>query len=205
MSTAEQTTQELILEAAKTEFLEKGYQNAALRDISKRAGVTTGALYGYFKNKNEVFEALVKPHYDHLLDLYRKVLEDFFQLPPEQQAATMQDRTTRCMLQMTDYIYAHREAFKLILCCSQGTEYCNLVHEMAELDVNATHSFAATNESLGVPMKPVNANLEHILISGMFSTYFELVIHDIPREEAQEYIRQLLEFYSAGWAKIMGF
>lgn len=38
-------TLERIKEAALTEFLEKGYQGASLRQIVKNAGVTTGAFY----------------------------------------------------------------------------------------------------------------------------------------------------------------
>ena len=37
-----------ILNSAKAEFLEKGFKDASLRNIAKQAGVTTGAIYGYF-------------------------------------------------------------------------------------------------------------------------------------------------------------
>lgn len=40
----ESATQQKILEAAKQEFLEKGFQGASLRNIVKTAGVTTGAF-----------------------------------------------------------------------------------------------------------------------------------------------------------------
>ena len=40
-----------ILKCAKAEFLEKGFKDASLRTIAKQAGVTTGAIYGYFKDK----------------------------------------------------------------------------------------------------------------------------------------------------------
>ena len=42
------TTIDRILECSKKEFLEKGFKNASLRVIAKEAGVTTGAIYGYF-------------------------------------------------------------------------------------------------------------------------------------------------------------
>ena len=45
----ESATQQKILEAAKQEFLEKGFQGASLRNIVKTAGVTTGAFYGCFR------------------------------------------------------------------------------------------------------------------------------------------------------------
>ena len=41
-------TLQKILEAAKREFLEKGFKSASLRSIVKTAGVTTGAFYGYY-------------------------------------------------------------------------------------------------------------------------------------------------------------
>ena len=47
MSEAEKTTLELIHQAAREEFLDKGFKSASLRNIVKKAGVTTGAFYGY--------------------------------------------------------------------------------------------------------------------------------------------------------------
>ena len=44
-------TLEQIHQAAMEEFLEKGFQEASLRQIVKNAGVTTGAFYGYYSNK----------------------------------------------------------------------------------------------------------------------------------------------------------
>ena len=56
------TTLERIQEAAMTEFLDKGFLGASLRQIVKNAGVTTGAFYGYFSSKEALFNALVEPH-----------------------------------------------------------------------------------------------------------------------------------------------
>lgn len=58
MNRNENNTLDDILSAAKAEFSEKGFQSASLRRIVKNAGVTTGAFYGYFKSKEELFDAL---------------------------------------------------------------------------------------------------------------------------------------------------
>ena len=204
MSEFERNTLEDILRAAKSEFLAHGYQTASLRTIAAKADATTGALYGYFRNKEELFEALVGEEYTHMLDYYRNVLKDFDALPPEQQYQDMFAYTGRCMKEMKDYMYAHYDAFKLILCCAEGTRYSHMVHQMAQLDVDATHDFARASDSAGHAVAAVNPALEHMLTSGMFATFFELIVHDVPQEEADEYIRQMLTFYSAGWAKLMG-
>ncbi len=43
----------------KKSFLAKGFRSASLRSIVKEAGVTTGAFYGYYKSKEDLFRALV--------------------------------------------------------------------------------------------------------------------------------------------------
>ena len=65
------TTLENIHRAAKAEFLEKGYKGASLRNIVKSVGMTTGAFYGYYKSKEELFEALVGEHYQYLIDRFK--------------------------------------------------------------------------------------------------------------------------------------
>ena len=59
MSENEKTTLNLIQRAARQEFLEKGFRSASLRNIARAAGVTTGALYGYYGSKEELFASLV--------------------------------------------------------------------------------------------------------------------------------------------------
>ena len=68
MSESEMTTLELIHAAAKNEFMEKGYKSASLRNIVKTAGVTTGAFYGYYKSKEELFDALVGEQYNTFMN-----------------------------------------------------------------------------------------------------------------------------------------
>lgn len=49
-----------ILEAAIMKFTEKGFEKTSLREIASAAGLTTGAIYHHFKNKDELFYHAVK-------------------------------------------------------------------------------------------------------------------------------------------------
>ena len=51
-------TRAKLLEAARSLIREKGYEHATLEAIAERAGMTTGAIYGNFKNRDELFLAL---------------------------------------------------------------------------------------------------------------------------------------------------
>jgi AcrR family transcriptional regulator len=51
-------TRAKLLEAARQLVREEGYEHTTLEAVAKRAGMTTGAIYGNFKNREELFVAL---------------------------------------------------------------------------------------------------------------------------------------------------
>jgi len=51
-------TRAALLEAARALIREKGYERTTMEDVAQRAGMTTGAIYGNFKNRDELFIAL---------------------------------------------------------------------------------------------------------------------------------------------------
>ena len=193
-----------IHQAAKAEFLEKGFRGASLRNIVKSVGMTTGAFYGYYKSKEELFEALVGEPHDYLIGRFKDAQREFAQLPHEQQPEVIGDISGLCMYDMLHYAYAHLEECKLILCCSEGTRFSGLIDEMVEIEVESTHTYLAVLNELGRPSPKIDPKLEHILITGMFHTFFELVIHEMPLRDAENYVKEMRAFYTAGWMKIMG-
>ncbi|MGI9261431.1 MAG: TetR/AcrR family transcriptional regulator [Woeseiaceae bacterium] len=62
-----------IAEAAMQTFAEKGYAATKVEEVARRAGVSKGLLYLYFKTKEELFKAVVRnfvsPHLDSLVDI----------------------------------------------------------------------------------------------------------------------------------------
>lgn len=52
-----------IINSAKTEFLENGYKGASMRNIAKKANITVGNLYRYFKSKEDINLYIVVPTY----------------------------------------------------------------------------------------------------------------------------------------------
>ena len=78
------------------------------------------------------------------------------------------------------------------------------VSALIALVPESTHTYLAVLNELGRPSPKIDPKLEHILITGMFHTFFELVIHEMPLRDAENYIREMRAFYTAGWMKIMG-
>jgi TetR/AcrR family transcriptional regulator, repressor of the mexAB-oprM multidrug resistance operon len=53
-------TREALLDAAERVFLERGVASATLEQIAQRAGVTRGAIYWHFRDKNDLFGAMLE-------------------------------------------------------------------------------------------------------------------------------------------------
>ena len=64
-------TRDRLIEAAAQVFAEKGYDRAGVQEISRRAGMTTGAIYGRFTGKAELLQAAIESRTtDELDDLF---------------------------------------------------------------------------------------------------------------------------------------
>lgn len=58
---------ERILEAARTEFAERGYDKTSVRGIAKAAGVDPALVHHYFGTKDEVFAAAIEVSFEPAL------------------------------------------------------------------------------------------------------------------------------------------
>ena len=197
-------TLEKIQEAALTEFLDKGFLGASLRQIVKNAGVTTGAFYGYFSSKEALFASIVEPHAKALMSEFMEAQTSFAELPEELQPDHMGIESSNCVHWMVDYICQHRDPVKLLLTRSEGTSYEHFVHNMVEVEVEYTLQYMDVLRRLGREVPQLSQSLCHIIASGMMSGIFEIVIHDMPRDQALRDVDHLRDFYTAGWLKLMG-
>ena len=193
-----------ILHAAMEEFSDKGFLGASLRHIVKKAGVTTGAFYGYFSSKEALFTAIVEPHAAALMGRFMEAQTSFAELPEEQQPDHMGVESSDCVHWMVDYICRHREPVKLLLCRSEGTGYEHFVHNMVEVEVEYTIRYMEVLRHLGQDIPELDEQMCHIIASGMFNGLFEIVVHDMPREQALRDVEQFRGFYTGGWLKLMG-
>src|SRR5690625_3767107 len=65
-------TRNIIMDVARELLVEKGYANVSMRQIANEINCSHGAIYYHFKNKAELFYALVE---DHFLILTKKIDE----------------------------------------------------------------------------------------------------------------------------------
>ncbi len=63
----------LILDAARTIFFNKGFENSTMEDIAHKAGYSKGSLYSYFDSKNEICFTIVNDYFSRIVELIQKI------------------------------------------------------------------------------------------------------------------------------------
>ena len=129
---------EQLLEAGRQEFLAKGFQGASMRSIAAAAGVTTGALYRYYTDKEALFDALVREPADALENAYREQHRVFAEKSLQNQLADLPEISDGSAAWMMDLIYDHFDAFKLIACCAVGTRYEHYLDILIDIETART-------------------------------------------------------------------
>ncbi|MDO5095413.1 MAG: TetR/AcrR family transcriptional regulator [Peptostreptococcaceae bacterium] len=196
-------TREVILQIAAEEFLQKGFYDASLRNIAEMAGVTTGSFYWHFKSKEELFDSVVGEHYLYVMNVFKAFIEDSSDLSIPERLKNMRSISLKCLSTILTYMYEHPLIFKILISKSSGTKYEHFIHELVSYEVDDTEKFYEQAHELGIHIKEIDSETEHILISGMFSTLFEMFIHDFSYEKACENLELLIDFYIAGWMRIL--
>ncbi|MCR5733975.1 MAG: TetR/AcrR family transcriptional regulator [Lachnospiraceae bacterium] len=194
---------EKIVAAAKKEFLMYGFTDASLRRIAHEAGMSASGLYKHFGSKEEMFSALVEPAYQGLLMIIRQEVSDQEQIIGNGDLSIWE--TSKDAKLTVSYIYDHLDAFRLIVCRSQGTKYETFLHDLAILEEETTMSFVEVLRKQGVKLNDFSEKELHLLVTANVNAVFQTVEHDLTREEALHYADTLDRFFSKAWREFFGY
>lgn len=200
----EKETKERLLVSAKQEFLEKGYLKASLRNICKNAGVTTGALYFFFEDKEDLFASVVEEPLQRLYD----VMGSHYQEEIQQMDAGNfigenfnGDRETS--MQIIHYLYQYFDEFLLILTKSQGTRFENSVDQFVEITEKHYRKLA---DKLSEQTK--TARIEDYTLHWLSHMHIDIFVHMLTHEPseqmAQKNMELIIRYLIPGWLGLFG-
>ncbi len=193
-------TEDLLL-CAKVEFLEKGYKDASLRVIAKNANTSTSSIYTRFHNKAGLFYSIVNSAVDRFQNKYMETFQQFERLSP-MNWSEMLEYTDGQQKNLIDVIYDDFSAFKLLVCHAEGTVFSDFIHKIVEHHVEYTILYIDSIGNDAMSSKRLTPELLHILCSSYWSGVFEVVMHDMNKEDAYIYIERLKRFFHCGWKDI---
>ncbi|MBO7514221.1 MAG: TetR/AcrR family transcriptional regulator [Lachnospiraceae bacterium] len=189
----------LLLEAAKQEFMEKGYNKASLRSICAKAGVTTGALYFFFEGKEELFSALVR---EPILGFKKLLVEHFVEDREYMKSKGTVDEADMDHSDFSDmlveYIYRYYDSFMLLITASENTVYENFIDEFVAMIENSVPVMFSWT-----PGYTFDEYMGHWMSHITVDAFIQVVKHETDVEMAKKKLRKILNYLIRGWMELV--
>lgn len=198
-------TRQLLLQCAKKEFMEKGYSKASLRSICKEAGVTTGALYFFFQDKDDLFCSLVSESLMRIMKLIKEHQELEENEAKEEILSSNHDMESERILVevLVHEMYQNRDEMLLLVNGAQGSSLENAVDRIIdEMDAHNLHLARATCQELGIPM--LEEKLVHWMSHNQIDMFLYMLKHIETEEQALAFGRQAMTYLVTGWFALFG-
>ncbi|MCR5032787.1 MAG: TetR/AcrR family transcriptional regulator [Lachnospiraceae bacterium] len=193
---------EKIVATAFAEFLKYGFKDASMRRIAAACNMSASGLYKHFPSKEDMFAALVEPVYNDLVNNFFASMEEDNQTKPLASYEDVWNNTGENEMAIR-YIYEHLDAFKLLVCHSQGTRYENFIQDLATLEEQSTMHYMARLKELGIPYRMIPEKEFRLFVNSNLTALFQVVQYDFTQEEALSYAKHMDQFYVYGWKKLL--
>ncbi|MCR5715680.1 MAG: TetR/AcrR family transcriptional regulator, partial [Lachnospiraceae bacterium] len=101
-----------------------------------------------------------------------------------------------------EFIFAHYDGLKLLICCSKGSAYESFEEQMIEYEEAGDKRYYEILKASGRNVKEISDLQWHMLATAYVHLIFEIVRHDMSREEAIKHMRFVSELLYPGWKDI---
>jgi TetR/AcrR family transcriptional regulator len=103
--------QELILNAAQEVFLSKGFEQTTIEDIADKAELSKGALYLYFKSKEDLYVAVFLNGLEHLYQQISALRDEFGMTDTDTLLKNLLDMYYDFFHQSPEFIYTMSQVY----------------------------------------------------------------------------------------------
>ena len=194
---------EKVNKAIKEEFLEKGFEDASIRSIGARAGMTSAGLYRHYADKEAMFNAMVEPLIDSIKEWTERHTDRKYNLVDDKASNDELFGETFIDL-IKEVILPRKDEFILLMSCSNGTKYENFIHDYVEDNQKKFMEAIRYLKEKGYPAVELSEEELHMLLSAYLTACFEPIIHEFDNVKIEKYLNTVQKFFMPGWLKIMG-
>ncbi len=197
--------QEKLLECAREEFLEKGYQDASLRVIAAKAGTSTGSIYTRFGDKEGMFQEIVKPVAARLMRVFAEAQGELMQLSEKTGDEVVRLYFTSGLQELLDYIYGDLDGVRLLLDASNGTKFQDFLEGLVRLRVKYLYKYMQAKGYGEIFPGIGTEEFLHTVTSAYFENVFEAIRHSGDKAAAKAYVEMLEKYHMNGLAAVFPF
>ena len=184
-----ENSKELIIREGKQEFLKYGYKGASLRNICKQAGVTTGAFYFQFENKEQLLDEILRPVITYFSAMVQKSTMDEFE--GESSSAGGDE-------QMLEMLWNYKGECQILLEGTAGTAYEKVFEELQE---GLRQGFLLFFGKYGI--SDVDEKLLDVIVRMRVESYLTIIRKEYTLEETKKLARQIGIYCDAGFEALV--
>lgn len=178
---------EKILEAAEESYYEMGYGMSNLREIAAKCGITVGNLYNYYKNKEALLDAVLKPLIDDIGD----IVEELLSTAMLEERKVHQQFHLMVAMRLSELCQNHSKSTRILISGTAGTKYEDYFHKLV-------HRVAVGMKGVierEIPLLNINPILYEILAKNHVEGILYIIQNVTDFDEKKEAIQQFLDIH----------
>lgn len=196
-------TKKQILAAAVEEFSAHGFGNASLRQICAKAGVTTGALYAYFRDKDALFTSVISPVTGGILHLLKTHYEAELAATSENNLSG-EDEDLLASMKILEFYYANRTLCQIVLQNREHWAVCAFFDELTHcMDLHTHLLFRQLRGNTPENDFPVvDDGTVHWVSHVQLDAILYLISHNLEPAQAKIQLEKMICFMRAGFIAV---
>lgn len=194
MAVKDHSLDDKIIKSAKAEFLEHGFQKASLHKIAINAGITTGALYTRYKNKDALFCSLVKDALSKIVAEVEPMREMYMEAQKRKDVVKLLDAIKKEESIYLDLLFEYYDECILFFCKSGGSSIEKMMNGMMKKKAEETGEFLRNIARVQIDFDGIE-----LLMSEQFHYYREILERGYTKEKAISCMEATEIYMEAGW------
>lgn len=195
MQYAKDEIRQRIINVAREEFLDKGFEKSSIRMIATNAETSKSNLYNYFENKDELFRRVLDPTVSKI----RKGLEfaKQYNVPKETEDYTLSSQQFVIGV-ISNFIAQNTDDVKLLLFKAQGSTLECFKYEVLDA---FTDNMIEWTQSIRTEKK-----VSRLFVRTVCSFYLNMIEQLFlvgPSEDIEKYMNELSVFIYHGWKNVL--
>lgn len=175
--------------AAIHEFYRLGYIDTSIRGVAKRAGISVGNLYHYYKSKDELFYDLLAPVVSEIVSIISENELDEYSGKVSELQFHMEIQIGR----ITGVILKRRMEISILLYGSKGTKYENVK------DIFIKSLFEHIKEHIDLNQIKFPEEMAWIMAVSIVEGYLEIVRKYYDHPMFMEFLNMYFKLHFKGW------
>lgn len=182
---------ENIIKAALSEFNENGYINASMRNIAKRAKITSGNIYRYFNSKEQLFNYIMQPVYDQLMEFVLKTESDILKFNVNYSNFDSMVFMKEIYIKILEVFSEHGTELLILLEKSENTKFSNTKQDLKKIiKENMTYVYMEELKRQGKTVK------DELILSAIATSFVEGICEILKNTQDGERVKYLVESFA---------